>query len=1852
MNIKRLLISSTLGIGGLMVLWSIITLLSFSEAHAAGLDSPLRPTSCLPSGISCWSSEAAIGRATGAYAPLLATVTTTLPANKDNTLYEKLDGSLSNGQGQHFFVGRTGTNPPNQLQIRRGLIAFDLAGSSIPANAIIMSVTLTLHVSQLPNEGDPFQTISLHRLSANWGEGASNALGEEGSGAASASGDATWLHRSYTNTLWATAGGDFVPASSASRTVDNIGFFSWSSPQMVNDVQFWLNTPGQNFGWLLRGNEVVSKTARRFDTRENPTTNNRPVLIVEYSLPQAELALTKTVSDLTPGAVENVTYTIVVSNPGNAPATNVRIFDQEPNGINFNTASIIVTPPGGVTSTTGSQIAISGLTLGPGQRVTTTFRAAIGNNEDTGTLITNTATVTSAEIATPVGASVTLTVTNLAISKTASNPNPAPGEVVTFTIVVTNIANRTFNPVTVGDILPSGLEFEQLVNLPNITEGFSNNTVLATTTNALDPAETMMVIFSATISENLSAGDIITNTAGVISNIDNNPSLTSTVLVLSPPAPPNLALSKQINTSTAKPGQRITYTVVVTNSGQGPATTARISDTLPSGVTFAGPISLTPAGAGTAGNGGTLPTLASNLRINAGTTITITFPVTVNLGLAGGTIVNNTADITSSETVIPVSGSAAFTVVLPDLTLDKQVDDVTPEAGQRITYTVVVVNNGPVSAENALISDVLPSQVTFAGPINLVPAGAGTVGNAGTLPTLASSLTLTPGATITVTFPVTVNVGTPVNTIVNNTASITSNETPNPTSDTASFTVAPPDLTLEKQVDKPQAVPGSDLIYTIIVTNSGQGFATGGTLIDFLPSQVDFVGPLSLDPPGAGTVGAPPFLVTNLTITPGTRIVVTMPVQVRSDTPFNTILNNTASINSNGTVRSDSAIVTITPALLQLVKQISNPRPLPGTVVTYTILVTNVGQVAHFNLTISDTIPNGLTLLPPITLDSPSSGSVGSPPQIAQVNSLFPGQSLKITFQTLVSSGLTAGTQIANRAEVNSNELLNPILGSVGLVVGAPSMTLTKQIDTPFPIAGQTVTYTIRLTNDGDATMTNVVISDILPGGLTFVGPVALDPAGAGITGSPPLLATLPNLAPGERVTVTLPVQVNSALAQGTIITNTATVNSLLPLLSVQDSVILTVATPGLTLTKQINNPRPIAGQPVTYTLRLTNTGNALLTDLVVSDTLPPGLTLAGSITIDPPGAGTNGTLPTVATIPTLTAGSSLTITLPAALNAAVLSGTTLTNTATVTTNFPPLLAGDSVTLTVATPGLTLTKQVDTPTPPAGQFINYTIILTNTGDAFLTNLIISDTLPAGLTLAGSITLNPPGAGTTGTLPTLATIPSLAPGSSLTLNLPVQVSSAISTGTVITNTAVVTSAETVIPVTDAVTVTITPPPTVGLDILKQVNKTNPQAGEIITYTLVVVNIGQTPATNIHVSDTLPGGVTFLGPVTLTPPGTLITPTLPTLASGLTLASGDRLTLTFPIRVNPGIIAGTILTNTASVTSAQVATPTTSAVTAIVIPSPTPASVLTKQVSHPTPQAGSIVTYTLLVTNTSQVNATGMRISDTLPAGLTFIGPISLNPPGTGTPGNAGTLPTLASSVVLSAGRRLTLTFPVRVNQNVVSGTLITNRASVTSTQVATPTSGQVTLRVITLTTPAPGRLFLPLILKTLPIFPDLVGSFTLTPNQTNFAAGTPVIITVVVTNVGAAAADSFWVDFYINPAVTPGVNIPWNQACSLSPCYGIAWFVPPGLDPGESVTLTSTPASYATLQTIWPGSFASGTSDLYLYVDSWNPTVDAGGVFESNESNNGAERHGFTVTGLGASSAELPDPSQLPPRPAP
>jgi hypothetical protein len=126
--------------------------------------------------------------------------------------------------------------------------------------------------------------VTLHKVLSDWGEGTSNALGEEGGGAASASGDATWIHTFFNTTFWTNVGGDFSATVSGSQSVGGVGVYTWgSTAEMVVDVQDWLDNPANNFGWLVMGDESTASTAKRFDTRENPTAANHPVLTVNYT---------------------------------------------------------------------------------------------------------------------------------------------------------------------------------------------------------------------------------------------------------------------------------------------------------------------------------------------------------------------------------------------------------------------------------------------------------------------------------------------------------------------------------------------------------------------------------------------------------------------------------------------------------------------------------------------------------------------------------------------------------------------------------------------------------------------------------------------------------------------------------------------------------------------------------------------------------------------------------------------------------------------------------------------------------------------------------------------------------------------------------------------------------------------------------------------------------------------------------------------------------------------------------------------------------------------------------------------------------------------------------------------------------------------------------------------------------------------------------------------------------------------------------------------------------------------------------------------------------------------------------
>ena len=232
--------------------------------------------------------------------------TITLTSIRDNSIFADFP-SNANGSGHNIYTGRGGGGGGggggSGTPLRRGLLAFDIA-ASVPSGATIQSAQLTMHLIDGATNGPDFVNVNLHRLLANWGEGTSDA-GEgtgTGTGTAAAANDATWTERFFNSapaSPWSTAGGDLVSTASATQSIGQLDtpatdFYSWEttgSGGMVDDVQFWLDNPGSNFGWIIVGDESQARTTRRFHSREDDQAIYHPALFIEYSVGSSSAAI-------------------------------------------------------------------------------------------------------------------------------------------------------------------------------------------------------------------------------------------------------------------------------------------------------------------------------------------------------------------------------------------------------------------------------------------------------------------------------------------------------------------------------------------------------------------------------------------------------------------------------------------------------------------------------------------------------------------------------------------------------------------------------------------------------------------------------------------------------------------------------------------------------------------------------------------------------------------------------------------------------------------------------------------------------------------------------------------------------------------------------------------------------------------------------------------------------------------------------------------------------------------------------------------------------------------------------------------------------------------------------------------------------------------------------------------------------------------------------------------------------------------------------------------------------------------------------------------------------------------------
>lgn len=798
------------------------------------------------------------------------------------------------------------------------------------------------------------------------------------------------------------------------------------------------------------------------------------------------------------------------------------------------------------------------------------------NSDDNGTLIAGvgvaTAAITLAAGTEPTNDGDADTNTNLAldfgfapqidleVTKTSSASTVTAGTQLTYTINVINNGDATANNVTVIDNLPD-LAPDALV-IDSATSASGNGTVTLTGVStgevevaytSLTSGESDTITIVVTVPPAAAAAAAITNTVTVSGDgVETNTANNTDNLDVAVDRAATLTITKTDTPDPAAVGATLTYDIVVTNTGPSTATNVVVSDTLPAGLTFSN-VTTTLGTASEAGGviTGNIPSLA----VSQSATITVT--TTINASFTGSTIANSaTAD--SDEATLVTANQDTTVNPQVDLAITKS-DSADPiDRGSQLVYTLDVINNGPSTANSVEIVDTLPAGVTF------VSATGGTVtppGGGSTDVTIALAAPLASAGTAQIT--ITVDVDQSAAASISNTAIVRSTEslagfdsnTANNTVTETTATQASVDLEITKADSVDPIEPGNSYVYTLVVTNNGPSDATGVTVADNLPdglqitSATSTVGTVTIPASAQDTVSSNPddLTVDVGALANGATATVTINATVLPDARGT--LSNVATVSSTDTslIETNSAnnsateTTTLNPSIdLAVTKNDSIDPAIAGNDLTYTIVVTNNGPSTATGVSLSDTLPAGVTFSSVVASQGTASESGGV--VTGTLGDLAPAASATITLVVGVDSatrGTLSNTATVSATETDSNSA-NDSATATTTINGNVDLSVTKVESTDPVAATGTLTYTMVVTNNGPSTATNVVVSDTLPSDLSFTSGTST--VGSVTNAGNAVTANVGTLAPGASATITIQTSVGAG-ATGTI-TNTATVTS------------------------------------------------------------------------------------------------------------------------------------------------------------------------------------------------------------------------------------------------------------------------------------------------------------------------------------------------------------------------------------------------------------------------------------------------------------------------------------------------------------------------------------------------------------------------------------------------------------------------------------------------------------------------------------------------------------------------------------
>jgi large repetitive protein len=896
------------------------------------------------------------------------------------------------------------------------------------------------------------------------------------------------------------------------------------------------------------------------------------IALAPAAFAQPDLSVVKN-GPSTATAGSQVPFDVTITNSGTAAATTVQLTDPLPAGMTFasetqNTgpAFSCSTPAGGTNGTITCGIAA----LNNGASANFTFLVNIPTGTAPGTAFTNTATASSTPADSNSGNnSGTATVTVVAetdLFVTKDGPGTAAADTdVTFTITAGNDGPDS-GSISLTDTLPGTMTFVSIMQTsgpsfpcPTQPSPGSGGTINCTATLAAGQSATFSLVTH--IPPGTPQGTTFTNQATVTGNgVDpNGENNTGSASVTVPIPQADIGVQK-VGPASAAPDTDVAYSITVNNSGPDAADSFSLTDTLPGTMTFVS-ITQNSGPAFTCGNSGPAVT-CSILSLAAGATATFTLTGHIPPGTLSGHVFTNIANVKTTTTDPDPDNNSSqteLTVITSDLAITKT-GPATAFAGNTISWTITAFNNGPDISQPTTFSDSLPAGTTFVSMVqNTGPTfvcsdpGAGNNGTVscsiGTIGQFASGGSAQ--------FTLTANINPSFSGSLSNTATIfgpNADTNSGNNSATAVTTVtASADLSVNK-TGPASAIAGTNITYTIVVTNSGPSNAANAGLTDAVPANATFVsesqttGPTfsCINPPSGGTG------TVNCTITsfaPGSAtfsITVHINPGAVGAAISNTANATTTTTDSNPGNNASTVVTTATGSADVSIVKTAAAAASAGSNLTYNINVMNNGPSDASSVTMLDTLPPNTTFVsesqltgPSFTCINPPSGGTGT--VSCSIATLTAGTSATFSIVVQIVPAAPVGPS-SNTATVSSSTS-DPTPGNnsstavTTIALATADLSITKTPGSGPYGTGLPLTYTIVVANGGPNAAASVTVTDTLPAGTTLQSST---PAGA-CSGTTTVTCNAGTLANGASATFTLTITLPSTPGP---ITNTAVVSA------------------------------------------------------------------------------------------------------------------------------------------------------------------------------------------------------------------------------------------------------------------------------------------------------------------------------------------------------------------------------------------------------------------------------------------------------------------------------------------------------------------------------------------------------------------------------------------------------------------------------------------------------------------------------------------------------------------------------------